>query len=581
MLNRVIRSQTISIGELLRLGSFQPARVQRDYCWTEHQQAALLNDLIASFGEFGLDPDSEPDIVPVEPRDGEGDLPFDMAEYDREMEATAPFCFVGTVILHQGTDRWDVYDGLQRLTTFSVFFAVLRDLLEAERDHPIHSLLADDSGIWRLNLHMRHNTLEADIFAPGRTAKRHRPHPNLTEASDRLRDCVAVARARFQGWSKQRLTAFTNFMAQAVMVTVTRITDRRIAAKAFVSINSGGIPLKPEEIVKGQLIDLTSALPDADDAAGRVLFVWRSLQDDLGKTKFDEFLRSVDFIERREPQSSDYAIQLMEHIRRRYPGQHGVRWATDVLLQYRSAFKWIYEASNAEMAEGVHASLRRLQMLKWDQWRAYAMLLKIKSQPTEIDARIDVLDRVCFALTVSTPDQRRVSEMMGRRVERFAKGTYGKQAGFTFSQAQNDRLIRHLSAPITDNQRRATIMRWIEAAAHGDRVPRYLIDPRSSVEHVYPRNPETNWTAFEAGLEFNQLATLREMTGNLCILPQDELGNGPFEDKRKVYAKMRARFATEIARTKHWTPETVEARTRKLTEFTLRFLDLDVSGSGT
>ncbi len=579
MPNRVIRSQTISIGELLRLGSFQPARVQRDYCWTEHQQASLLNDLIASFGEFGLDPDSEPDVEPNEPRDGDGDLPFEMAYYDRELEATAPFCFVGTVILHQGKDRWDIYDGLQRVTTFSVFFAVLRDLLGAEKGHPIHALLADDHGIWRLNLNMRHNTLEADILAPGRTAKRHRPHPNLTEASEYLRDCVAVARARFQGWTRERLTAFTNFMSQAVLVTVTRITDRRMAAKAFVSINTGGFPLKPEEIVKGQLIDLTSALPDADEAAARVLFVWRQLQDDLGKQKFDEFLRSVDFIERREAQSSDYAIQLMEHIRRRYPGQQGVRWATDMLLQYRSAFRWIYEASNAEMAEGVHASLRRLQMLKWDQWRAYAMLIKIKSRPTDIDSRIDTLDRVCFALTVSTPDVRRLSEMMGRRVERFAKGTFGKQAGFTFSQAQNERLIRNLSAPLTDNQRRSTVMRWIEAAAHGDRVPRYLIDPRSSVEHVYPRNPESKWTAFEAGLEFNQLVTLREMSGNLCILLQDDLGNASFDEKRRAYAKSRLRFGVEIAKSKYWTPDAIHARTRKLTEFTLRFLDLDVSGA--
>ncbi|MEZ6030192.1 MAG: DUF262 domain-containing protein [Hyphomonadaceae bacterium] len=544
MPNPVIRSQTISIGELLRLGSFQPARVQRDYCWTEHQQAALLNDLIASFGEFGLDPDVEPDAEPHEPRDTDGDNPFEMAYYDRDMEVTAPYCFVGTVVLHQGQDRWDIYDGLQRVTTFSVFFAVLRDLLEAEKGHPIHSLLADDTGIWRLNLHMKHNTLEADILAPGRTAKRHRPHPNLTEAGELLRDCVAVARARFQGWSKERLSTFAAFLSEAVLVTVTRITDRRIAAKAFVSINSGGVPLKPEEIVKGQLIDLTSALPEADDAAARILFVWRSLQDDLGKQKFDEFLRSVDFIERRQPQSSDYAIQLMEHIRRRYPGQAGVRWATDSLLQYRSAFRWIYEAGDAEYAEGVHASLRRLQMLKWDQWRAYAMLIKIKSRPVDIDKRIDTLDRVCFALTVSTPDQRRLSEMMGRRVERFAKGTFGKQAGFTFSQAQNERLIRNLSGPITENPRRSTIVRWIEAAAHGDRVPRYLIDTRSSIEHCYPRNPENNWTAFEAGLEFNQLVTLREMTGNLCVLPQDELGNAPFDEKRKAYAKLRARFAS-------------------------------------
>ncbi len=120
----------------------------------------------------------------------------------------------------------------------------------------------------------------------------------LTEASERLRECVAVSRAVFQGWSRERLSAFAAFLSEAVLVTVTRISDRRIAAKAFVSINSGGLPLKPEEIVKGQLIDLSSTMPDADEAAKNILFAWNSIQEELGKTQFDEFLRSVDFIER-------------------------------------------------------------------------------------------------------------------------------------------------------------------------------------------------------------------------------------------------------------------------------------------
>ena len=64
MRNPVIRSQAISIGELLRLGAFKPARVQRDYCWKENQQSALLQDLISAFGEFGLDPEAEPDPDP-------------------------------------------------------------------------------------------------------------------------------------------------------------------------------------------------------------------------------------------------------------------------------------------------------------------------------------------------------------------------------------------------------------------------------------------------------------------------------------------------------------------------------------
>jgi len=572
----VIRSQAISIGELLRLGSFRPARVQRDYCWKENQQAALLQDLISAFGEFGLDPDADPDADPESFDVGTG-ARFQLADYNRELEATEPYVLVGTVVLHNAGQHFDIYDGLQRLTTFTVIFAVLRDLIEAERKHPVNALLVNEAGISRLNLGMKHNTLEADILAPGRTAKRHRPHPQLTEASYCLRTCVNTARAMLRGWPTRRLEAFTSFIAEGAIVNVTRISDRRMAAKAFVSINSSGLPLKPEEIVKGQLIDLTSSLPDADDQAKRVLNVWNGIQDDLGPEAFDDFLRSVDFIERRMPQSSDFSIQLMEHIRRQYQGQAGVRWATDLLLQYRAAFKWIHEENNAEVADGVHASLRRLQLLKWDQWRAYAMLLKMKSNPADLPHRIDTLDRICFALTVSTPDPRRLAEMMGRRIERFARGSFGRQAGFTFTPAQNERLIRNLSGPITESPRRSTIMRWIEAAMHGERVPRYLVDTRSSVEHVYPRNPENNWTAFEQGLEFNDLATLREMVGNLCVLPQDELGNAPFEEKRKAYARFRSRFANDIARYRQWSPDAVRDRTKRITDATLRFLDLEVS----
>jgi hypothetical protein len=103
------------------------------------------------------------------------------------------------------------------------------------------------------------------------------------------------------------------------------------------------------------------------------------------------------------------------------------------------------------------------------------------------------------------------------------------------------------------------------------------VDGRSSVEHVYPRNPENNWTAFENGLEFNELATLREMIGNLCVLPEDELGNAPFDEKRRAYARFRSRFANDIARQRQWSPDAVRERTRRIADTTLKFLDLEVT----
>ncbi len=578
MANPVVRSQVVSIGELLLSGVFAPANVQRDYCWKKPQQAALLEDLVSAFQEFGFDTDTEADSAIAEAENGaDGETPFALAERDPGIDESAPLSLLGTVVIYPGETTFEIYDGLQRVTTLVVLFAVLRDLLGARGRDEVNPLLTTDNRKFRLDMTMKHDTLKADVLTPGRTAKRYRPLPGITEAGERLRDCVGVIRDKLRDWSEARLLAFAAFVRDQALVSVMQISDRRLAGRAFVNININNVPLKPEEILKGQLIDLAqTAPPDIEDPEGRILFVWQLLHDEFGKAGFDDFLRSVDFIERRARQSPDYAIQLMAHIRRRYAGAEGFKWATDRLLQYRAAFKWVNEGANEEVAPGVHASLRRLQLLKWDQWRAFAMLLKIKSRPHDLDKRIDVLDRMCFALTLTHEDGRKCAELLGRRLERFARGAFGRNGGFTFKESQFKRIKRTLESPLGDS-RRGTIVRWLEAAHHGDRVPRYLADASSSVEHVYPRNPGANWTAFEKDLDIELANTLLDMSGNLCVLPQDELGNAPFEEKRKAYARLRGcKFANEIAATRQWMPNSVRVRTEKLRDWTLNLLDLDV-----
>jgi hypothetical protein len=577
MTTPVVRSQTVSIGELLRSGVFAPARVQRVYCWTEEQQRSLVEDLIAAFSEFGLDP--EPDIeaeTPDSPSEAQGEAPVTLPERDRTIEESAPFTFLGTLVLLPAEGTLQIYDGLQRLTTLTILFAVLRDLIDSRRDAGIKTILHTDAGQNRMALTQTNDILAIDVLAPGRTARRYRPGPGITDAAMRVRECVATMRGKLAGWNDDRLTAFAGFVRDQALVSVIFIGDRRIAGKAFVSINSGGMPLMPDEILKGQLIDLASSVRNTEKAAERIEWVWDMLQAEFGKAGFDEFLRSVDFIERRAPQTSDYALQLMEHIRKRYTGEEGVAWASDRLLQYRSAFKWVYEGDTMDVATGVHASLRRLQLLKWDQWRAFAMLIAIKSRPQDVAKRIDVLDRCCFALTLCTPDPRRCAEMLGRRLERFAKGQFGRQGGFGFTRQQQQRMQRALEGPLPDSGRRGTVMRWIEAAMHGDRVPSYIVNEGSSVEHVYPKNPQDKWAAFETGMDVDHAATIRELTGNLCILPTDELGNASFEEKRKAYQRLKGcRFANEVANVKHWSPEHVRGRTAKIAELTMKFLNLD------
>jgi hypothetical protein len=330
-------------------------------------------------------------------------------------------------------------------------------------------------------------------------------------------------------------------------------------------------------MLKGQLIDMAAAVPNTEKAADRILWVWRHIHDDLGKEGFDEFLRAVDFIERREYQSPDFPILLMDHIRQNYTGAEGYAWATERLMLYRSAFRWLFEQADADVAVGVHASLRRLQLLKYNQWRALAMLVWIRSHPRDLAKRMDIVDRSCFALSLTAADQRRFADVIGRKIDIFARGDFGQQGGFVFKMEQHTKIRKALTSPMQDSARRSTIVRYAEAAAHGDRVPRYILADTSSVEHVYPRNPGNHWKEFEAGREFSELVMLREMLGNLCVLPHDELGNAGWEEKKKEYQRLKVcKFATEIAKQKTWTPDMIQARTQKLYEATMKFLDLGV-----
>ncbi|MGE0828203.1 MAG: hypothetical protein AB7O04_02495, partial [Hyphomonadaceae bacterium] len=159
-------------------------------------------------------------------------------------------------------------------------------------------------------------------------------------------------------------------------------------------------------------------------------------------------------------------------MRRAYPGHLAYQWATGRLFEYRDAFLWLDEAGDAPVAAGVHASLRRLSLLNWDQWKALAMLVKFKTQrKSDLARRISIVDRACFALTLQRLDPRRRSAVIARAVDRFAEfGRFGAQGGFVFNRLAQEKMRRVFEGPALVGPTRNVMLRWIEAARHGDRV---------------------------------------------------------------------------------------------------------------
>ena len=565
-----ISSEVLNLETFFSAASYEPAKVQREYCWETTQIETLLDDLVSAFSEFGSDPQIEEreQVAPSEPED-RNELAFDLPLAEDEVPSST--YFLGTVVVQPHGNTTYIYDGLQRFTTLTVLFCVLRDRLQSnEFDHLITA-----SAKPRLNMPLKHRTFDVDILAAGRTLATYARVANLSEPGKRLRQAAETIRNEFDDWSAARLAAFGNFMRTLVQVSVLRIEDRRAAGKAFTTINNTGIQLRDEEIVKGQLIELATEHANPEAAETEILRVWKNLQDDFG-TDFGQFLKAVDFLERRKPQGHDVAIQLMEHIGRRYRGASGFKWVTQALPQYAAGYRWIHEGQASIHAKGEAASLRRLALLPWHEWKAVAMLIRFKAtRAQDRVAKLDLLDRRCFAMHLALDPRPRAS-VLARAIEHYAPR--GRRFTLVLSEPVKAKALRSLKKPVaTHVGRQNSTLRWIEAIHHENNVPLYVCkqgNSGSTVEHVYPKNPGSNWPQFEAETAAEQ-ATLVQSLGNLCLLPKDELGNKAFSEKKKEYRKANGFvFAQQIGRAPEWTPDSIRDRTSQLIDFVSAKLDL-------
>ncbi|MDX2274663.1 MAG: DUF262 domain-containing protein [Hyphomonadaceae bacterium] len=570
-----ISSRVTTVGDLFMSGRYEPARAQREYCWEEKQILTLLEDLTSAFSEFGNDPESassEPPAGPDETTSDQTETGLELPPSDPELEQSTAIYFLGTIVVQPLPHTTAIYDGLQRFTTLLVLFCVLRDLSPAHFAEM--EKLIRENGCARLSMPMKHKTLDADVIAAGRTTATYAKLAGLTPQGAKIRDAVYIIREWLSDWSEPRLRAFGAFVRDSVQVSILTISDRRLAGKAFATINATGVPLKDEEIVKGQLIELTAEAANPEQAENEILNIWNAFQTTFG-AEFKYFLRAVDFLERRMPQGPDHAIQLMEHISRRYRGEEGYKWVTQRLPLYAGAYKWLSEANTVEVASKEHAPLRRLSLLPWDEWKAMAMLIKIKTRAPDLSSRLTLLDKQCFIMSLAL-DQRPRAMMLGRAIERYApRGRrFPPNAGLQLSASVLQKARRTLERALPAGIKQNTVLRWIEAAHHGAQVPIYVCRNRGSVEHVFPKNPDNNWPAFAVETANEQLV-LQQSLGNLCLLPDDKLGNAAFNKKRDAYKRAKGYlFATQISKSSEWTPTAVRARTRSIVDFASGLLEL-------
>lgn len=516
-------AQTMPLGQLFANSyTIQAPPYQRAFAWTQQEASRLLEDLATA-----LDAESE---------GGEND------DY-----------FLGTMLfieVERSTSRlaaWpraraprmlEVVDGLQRLTTLTILFSIMRDLDEDDRERPNERVLAAIGTGQGANARQRLALREPDetffhahVRGQGTTGVVETAGKKLSPAEARIlevRGHLLEALMDYDAAQRRRLADFLFDRCHVVMV-VTAGIDR--AHRMFTVLNATGKPLARNDILKA---DLLGGVPAA--AMERATAAWDEAEARLGE-EFESLFSHIRTIYGR---TSSHVISGIMGIAAKTGGAQAFIERT--LLPAAAIFDDIRGSrhTGSPHSRAIATSLTYLGWLKAGDWVPPALLwwLEKGKDAAELAWFLGALDRLAYGLRIQGLGTNRRANRIGAVVHAIRNGEDLKKAAspLAFSREElrtihhNLRNLHARSAPMA----KLVLLRLNDQLAGG---PQALPIEDLSVEHLLPRKPGINspWRGwFPDPAERDQHT---ESLGNLVLVTKaqnDRAGNLDFLRKKEV-----------------------------------------------
>lgn len=582
------RSEAMSLRQLLSLGRFEPARVQREYQWDQAQWRDLLFDLTNAFRYADLDPGAEEEVA--DPDRGEEST---SAAADEEVDAEPPRAtlhltpppriehfYLGHLILlqRQSETQFFIYDGQQRLTTLTLLLCGIRDAIGNAGDWMgPQSLLRTQANEARLTLRTRGSALARIVQALNGTV----PGPtqtNLDAADLRIYGAAKYFRNSLKAWSPERRQAFLDYLLDRVFVSATLIKDRRVAEYAYITVNTRGRALQNKDIIKGHFTQLGTLRSLAD--ANRLAEKWDSNERAAGKY-FGHALQMVFMMELRRAPAFDFGAQLMDVFQDESNVDDAIRWVSERLPEFVAWHKVSVLGPQQKTVLGApEARIRRLAFLPWPHWQAIAFRLsrRYRTQPDKFSQQVKALEQWCYCANLLDLDETKLTDVVlaALRTMDENRSPFAQGAPLCMSKTWKERVKSRLEdGQVIDDERRGAHVRWLETLLWPDAQVNFIATKNTSVEHVLPQRPAGRWlTDFPQAIHIHA-----EQFGNLCLIPKElnqTLGASEYPAKREAFLRLPSTFrsAHDVAQQEQWTMAAVQGRTTRLKALAVAALGL-------
>lgn len=494
-----------------------------------------------------------------------------------------PYFLGSLVLVAHDQAAYDVIDGQQRLTTLTILFAVLRDLVEDEEfarnlaatvldpgnalngipSRPRLTLRDQDESFFRKHVQERGGIFTLLTLSDAAAA---------SESQRAIRDNARALHERLGTWPDVRRRNLATLASTRTYLVVVSTPDLDSAYRIFSVMNARGLDLTPADIFKSTVI---GRLPEGSDYAKR----WEDAEESLGSDDFTDLFRDLRTVvsgERaRRELLQEFPAQVLDSYLER---DRAAEFVDEVLLRYAKAFERTvaFDCGPGDEWVPVNQWLQRLAMIDNKDWRPAALwaLVEHADDAPFLTVFLERLERLAASFllqqTYTSPRIVRYLELL----KELKSGAGADAPSFTLTDKERELSLSALHGEIYRMQpRRAryVLLRLDELLA---KQPGVTYHHRIiSIEHVLPQNPGTT-SQWRNDFTDEQRNHLTHRLGNLLLLNRRknaQANNYDFATKKSRYfgaASGSAVFAltTQVLAHNEWTPAVVEARQQALTK---------------
>lgn len=524
---------------------------QRSFSWTREDASKFVDQIESAFQ--------------AEPH-GDGCFLGPMLFLEPEKSGS----FLGSWPLVRNQRVFEVVDGLQRLTTLTILFSLLRDLDARDGQRGHDGVLAAIATTQGRNVQARVTLRAPDepffrayVRDPG--AALLAAHRDSLSASEEklidVRECLFEIADSYSPSARRRLA---DYLLDECFVVVMSTTGVDRAHRLFTVLNTAGRPLGHNDILKAQL--LADVKPS--DAA-RVTAIWDEAETRLGD-QFESLFSHIRVIHGR---TSPNVISAVRAIAARAGG--GQAFVENILQPSASACDAILRADHAGAPQSadIRATLTYLNWMKGNvDWVPPALYrwLDASHDPAALAAFLKKLERLSYLLRIQgRGNQRRLTRM---RAVLGAMRSGQDLASPTSPLNVAPEELRMVHYNLRDLHKRHAQVAKLVLLRLNDVLagrPQNLKADDLTVEHLLPRKPGINspWRALFPDPADRERCT--ESLGNLVLvskLQNDKAGNLDFARKREVLFGSGPHLPVNefVSRQSQWTVQEIETRETEL-----------------